>query len=341
MIYRTSIGLDVHARSIASAAFVPETGEVIERGFAYDPATATEWARGLPQPARCVYESGPTGFGLKRKLGAAVVECVMGAVSKMLRPAGDRVRADRRDAVFLARMLAVGNIVEVSVPTEAMEAARDLARAREDCRYGLMRARHLLSKLLLRKGIVYPGKSPWTKAHREWLSGLAFEDAAEQLAFAEYLEGVRSLGLRRGRLDEATSERAEEGGPRHRRQGPQVHKRHLHRHGLLGGRRGRRLLALPDGPLVHVLCGARALGALQRRDRLPGAGSPGRATATPGRPSSRRSGTMRGPTGPSRRRRRPMRGARPPGLSGRPPGQAGASTRGACTPGDAESPPTS
>ncbi len=26
MIYRTSIGLDVHARSIAAAAFVPETG---------------------------------------------------------------------------------------------------------------------------------------------------------------------------------------------------------------------------------------------------------------------------------------------------------------------------
>ena len=36
MAYRTSIGLDVHARSIAAAAFVPETGEVIQKSFPYD-----------------------------------------------------------------------------------------------------------------------------------------------------------------------------------------------------------------------------------------------------------------------------------------------------------------
>ena len=47
-----------------------------------------EWAKGLPQPARCVYESG--------------------AVSRMLRPSGDRARTGRRDATFPARMLAVG-----------------------------------------------------------------------------------------------------------------------------------------------------------------------------------------------------------------------------------------
>ena len=28
MLHRTSIGLDVHARGIAAAAFIPETGEV-------------------------------------------------------------------------------------------------------------------------------------------------------------------------------------------------------------------------------------------------------------------------------------------------------------------------
>lgn len=209
MIYRTSVGLDVHARSIRAAAFVPETGEVMERGFGYDPDAAAEWVKGLPEPARCVYESGPTGFDLKRKLDAAGVECVVGAVSKMLRPSGDRVKTDKRDAIFLARMLAVGNIVGVAMPAEPMEAARDLARAREDCRHDLMRARHLLSKFLLRKGIVYgKGKKAWTKAHAEWLSKLEFEDPCEKLVFDEYLEGVRSLELRRGRLDDAIAERA-------------------------------------------------------------------------------------------------------------------------------------
>jgi transposase len=40
----------------------------------------------------------------------------------------------------------------VRVPSEAEEAARDLVRAREDARGDLMRARHRLSKLLLRQG---------------------------------------------------------------------------------------------------------------------------------------------------------------------------------------------
>lgn len=162
----------------------------------------------MPQPAKCVYESGPTGFDLQRKLAEAGVECCVGAVSKMLRPSGDRIKTDKRDAVFLARMLAVGNIVEVAVPSPAMEAARDLSRTREDCRHDLMRARHLLSKFLLRKGIVYPGRRAWTKAHGEWLASLSFGDPCEQLVFEEYLEAVRSLELRRQRLDAAITDRA-------------------------------------------------------------------------------------------------------------------------------------
>ena len=207
MAYRTSIGLDVHARSIEAAAFVPETGEIVQKSFPYDPWAVAEWAKAQPQPAKCVYESGPTGFDLQRRLSEAGVECCVGAVSKMLRPSGDRVKTDRRDAAFLARMLAVGNVVEVAVPPPAVEAARDLARAREDCRHDLTRARHLLSKFLLRKGVVY-GRTAWTKAHRAWLASLSFDDPCEQLVLDEYLEGVRSLELRRARLDAAIAERA-------------------------------------------------------------------------------------------------------------------------------------
>lgn len=61
MEYRTSIGLDVHARTVAAAAFVPETGEVVERSFGCEAVEIAGWAASLPQPARAVYESGPTG----------------------------------------------------------------------------------------------------------------------------------------------------------------------------------------------------------------------------------------------------------------------------------------
>lgn len=208
MSYRTSIGLDVHARTIAAAAFVPETGEVIERGFGYDPASVAAWAAGLPQPARAVYESGPTGFDLKRSLDALGLPCCVGAVSKMLKPAGDRVKTDGRDASFLARMLAVGNVVEVFCPTPAQEAARDLARARADAREDLTAARNRLSKMLLRKGLVYPGRTAWTQAHREWLRSVELPLPPERLVMSEYLQQVVACEQRRDRLDAAIAELA-------------------------------------------------------------------------------------------------------------------------------------
>ena len=81
-----------------------------------------------------VYEAGPTGFGLARFLRAAGIGCVVAAPSKLQRPAGDRVKTDARDALHLARLLRLGEIVAVAVPTVEQEAARDLVRAREDVR---------------------------------------------------------------------------------------------------------------------------------------------------------------------------------------------------------------
>ena len=54
--------------------------------------------------------------------------------------------------MLLARLLRLDEIVPVTVPTVGREAARDLVRAREDVRGDLMRARHRVSKLLLRQG---------------------------------------------------------------------------------------------------------------------------------------------------------------------------------------------
>lgn len=42
MLYRTSIGLDVHARSIAATAFIPETGEIVQKAFPYDAGKVAE-----------------------------------------------------------------------------------------------------------------------------------------------------------------------------------------------------------------------------------------------------------------------------------------------------------
>ena len=104
-----------------------------------------------------------------RSVAAAGRRCVVAAPSKLQRPSGDRVKTDAKDAVHLARLLRLGEVTAVAVPSVDQEAARDLVRAREDCRGDLMRARHRLTKLLLRQGIVYYGGHGWTGAHDRWL----------------------------------------------------------------------------------------------------------------------------------------------------------------------------
>jgi len=210
MMYSTSIGLDVHAHSIKAAALVHETGVLIEKSFGYDALTLCEWIKSLEQPVRCIYESGPTGFDLLRKLQAQDIVCSVGAVSKMLRPAGDKIKNDKRDAVFLARMLAMGNTIDVYVPTPEEEAARDLCRAREDLRQDLTRAKHHLLKFLLRKGIIYEQGCAWTKTHKRWLEHLKFSYPDEQMVFEEYLIAIGDLERKRERLDTVIKQRAQD-----------------------------------------------------------------------------------------------------------------------------------
>lgn len=120
----TFVGLDVHARSIKAVSLDVMTGEVRCATFGYDAGAVAEWVRSVDPKAKCVYESGVTGFDLQKRLSGLGVDCVVGAVSKMIKPSADRRRKnDRNDAEFLARMLSVGNVVEVWVPDDECEAA--------------------------------------------------------------------------------------------------------------------------------------------------------------------------------------------------------------------------
>ena len=196
--YTTSIGLAVHARSIKGCAFNPYTGEVWRKSFEYDPASVAEWILGFDAP-KAVYESGVTGFHLQRELSALGVDCAIGAVSKMMKPAADkRKKTDRADAQFLAKQLALHEIHEVHVPDEECEAARDLSRALADARDDVIAAKQRLSKFLLRHGFCYPSKTPegkrqksWTKAHWKWIESIELGQPAAQDTLDYYIDRVR------------------------------------------------------------------------------------------------------------------------------------------------------
>jgi transposase len=207
-VQRTSVGLDVHARSVMACGLDRETGEVVEQRLCPGHREVLDWIGRLPGPVAVTYEAGPTGFGLARALEAAGIECVVAAPSKLIRAPGDRVKTDARDAALLARLLHLGQVVSVTVPSVQQEAARDLVRAREGCRADLMRTRHRISKLLLRQGIVYYGGRPWTLAHERWLRQQHFDEVGLKRAYEEAFDAMLSTRDRRDRLDTAITEMA-------------------------------------------------------------------------------------------------------------------------------------
>ena len=71
----TSVGLDVHARSVVACGLDGRTGELFERRSTPDHREILGWIRALPGPVAATYEAGPSGFGLPRFLSAEGVDC--------------------------------------------------------------------------------------------------------------------------------------------------------------------------------------------------------------------------------------------------------------------------
>lgn len=200
---RTSVGLDVHARSVVACGIDTVTGELTRSRLTPEHVDVLGWLARLPGPVAVAYEAGPTGFALARALRARGLRCEVVAPSKLRRLAGDRVKTDMRDALHLAKLLRLDEFTGVRVPPVPEEAARDLVRAREDVRGDLMRARHRISKLLLRRGILYSDGGTWTTRHHTWLAAQRFEIPAVQAAYDAALEAVVMAEHRRARLEQA------------------------------------------------------------------------------------------------------------------------------------------
>lgn len=133
------MGLDVHARSVWACTVDDESGEMRTSRISPKTAEIVKWAKALPGEVEVAYEAGPTGFGLARALIAAGVQCFVLAPSKTERPSGDRVKTDKRDCEWIARLVRLGELPVVVIPSEGQEAARDLVRAQVDVRGDLMR----------------------------------------------------------------------------------------------------------------------------------------------------------------------------------------------------------
>ncbi len=204
----TFVGLDVHARSIKAVALDAMTGEVRSATFGYDAGAVAEWVRSV-DPKASASTSRASRVRPAEEAPGLGVDCVVGAVSKMIKPSADRQQEERPQRRGVpGRMLSVGNVVEVWVPDDECEAARDLTRALDDAREDLKRSKQRLSKFLLRHGLVFGETTPtgrrkgnWTAAHWSWIKSIRFAEKADNDVLAYYVDAVRQAAEDKARLE--------------------------------------------------------------------------------------------------------------------------------------------
>jgi transposase len=157
--------------------------------------------RELKGDVRCVYEAGPCGYGLQRRLQKAKIHCDVAAPSLTPKRPGRRVKTDARDALHLADMLRSNSLIMVRIPEVEREALRDLLRAREDAVEDVVRARNRLSRFLLRHEQHYRTGNRWTLAHWRWIRSIKLEQKYAQATLDEYITAAES---RKDRVDALT-----------------------------------------------------------------------------------------------------------------------------------------
>jgi transposase len=209
------VGLDVSKEKIAVA--IAEEGRGEPRYFGMIPHTPEAIKKlvkklGEPNTLQMCYEAGPTGYPLYRLLLTLGVHCDVIAPSLIPQKPGERIKTDRRDSIRLAQLYRAGELTSIYVPTTEDEALRDLVRAREDAKEDELRAKHRLTKFLLRNNLKAPsGVNRWTRKYRDWLDTLKFESSTLRVVFQEYYHQLKELEQRILRLEEEIKLQATEG----------------------------------------------------------------------------------------------------------------------------------
>ncbi|MCK6209407.1 IS110 family transposase [Georgenia sp. EYE_87] len=201
------LGLDVHKKTISVAVLEPGREEPSLSQISSDPDAVARLVARFDRPGELIacYEAGPTGYDLARRLVELGVACEVIAPSLIPVAPGDRVKTDKRDCRRLARLHRAGELTAIRVPTLAEEGVRDLCRARAEMVIDQTRAKHRLSKFLLRHGKVWYGEN-WTYKHREWITVQRLDDPAAQATLRHYLAtlSVREAAVAAVEADLAT-----------------------------------------------------------------------------------------------------------------------------------------
>ena len=204
------LGIDTHAETLNLAGAEPgRNGRLEPLGIIANRENSIRKKirklQGQYRNIEACYEAGPCGYTLYWQLLSMGVKCEVIAPTLIPQKTGDKVKTDRRDAMKLARLYRSGDLTPVWVPDPAHEALRDLVRARTAAKKDERKARHRLSKFILRRGIQKPAemKKNWTQKHMRWLKRIEFTEQSHTYVFSDYYNEVEHHGERIKAIEKA------------------------------------------------------------------------------------------------------------------------------------------
>jgi transposase len=187
------VGLDIHSKPISLCA-LNETGQLIHRSRVRSIDQMRHVLEGLPDRFEVCYEAS-CGYGhyhdLLRPVAARVLVAHPGQLRLIYR---SKNKNDRNDAERLAKLLYLGEVPTVHVPSLDVRTWRELITCRSQVIAKRTRAKNSLRALLRGAGVT-PPRNPglWTKKGMAWLRQLDLPTPSQQLRRDLLMEEIESL----------------------------------------------------------------------------------------------------------------------------------------------------
>lgn len=202
------VGLDIHNKHIALCV-LNETGQVVQRAQVRAIDQMMRILERLPDRFEVCYEAS-CGYGhyhdLLRPLATRVLVAHPGQLRLIFRSSD---KTDRKDAERLAKLLYLGEVPTVHVPTVDVRTWRELINCRSQVIAKRTRAKNTVRALLRSGGVTAPRQPGlWTKGGTAWLRRLALPTSSQQLRRDLLLEEIDTLNRQVRRIEQELNQRA-------------------------------------------------------------------------------------------------------------------------------------
>jgi transposase len=204
------VGLDIHSKQIAICV-LNETGQVVHRTQVRAIDQMMRILEGLTDRFEVCYEAS-CGYGyyhdLLRPLASRVLVAHPGQLRLIFR---SKNKTDRKDAERLAKLLYLGEVPTVYVPSLDVRTWRELINCRSQVIAKRTRAKNTVRALLRSAGQV-PPKNPglWTKAGMTWLRQLTLSTPSQQLRRDLLVEEIETLTRQLRRIEHELNHQAQQ-----------------------------------------------------------------------------------------------------------------------------------